>query len=103
MKWVSPIYLATIFGFFCWFNVPDYVRTIIGGDGTPPDQVALYSWGLIVATVTLLLVGGESWRRGWRAGGMDGRPSAARETRGARHDAAGWVLMVVSVGFVWGL
>jgi len=71
MKWVSPVYLATIFGFFCWLKVPDYVRTITGNDGTPPNKVALYSWGLILATITLLIVVTKIGANRWRAAGMD--------------------------------
>ena len=87
MKWVSPIYLATIFGFFCWLKVPDYVRTITGGNGTPPNKVALYSWGLIIATIVMLLVVTKLGARRWRAAGMDldGRnPPADDELGGAR-------------------
>jgi SNF family Na+-dependent transporter len=84
MKWVSPVYLATIFGFFCWLKVPDYVRTIIGHDGTPPNKVALYSWGLILATITLLLVVTRIGANRWRAAGMDldGRRPPDDETPG---------------------
>jgi SNF family Na+-dependent transporter len=71
MKWISPVYLATIFGFFCWFKVPDYVRTIVGTNGTPPNKVALYSWGLILATITLLMVVTKIGANRWRAAGMD--------------------------------
>jgi len=86
MKWVSPVYLATIFGFFCWLKVPDYVRTIFGADGTPPNKVALYSWGLILATITLLIVVTKVGANRWRAAGMDldGRRPPDDENEGAR-------------------
>lgn len=71
MKWVSPLYLVTIFGFFCWLNVPGYVRTILGTEGTPPNKVALYSWGLIITTVVMLMVVTKIGANRWRAAGMD--------------------------------
>lgn len=71
MKWVSPIYLMLIFGFFCWLKVPDYVRTILGRDGAPPDRDALYAWGLILATIALLMTVTTIGARRWRAAGLD--------------------------------
>ncbi len=71
MKWVSPLYLVVIFGLFCWFNVPGYVRTVTGRGGTPPDHHALYAWALILATLVLLVATAAVGERRWRAAGRD--------------------------------
>lgn len=89
MKWVSPAYLLVVFGLFCWLKVPAYVRTITGGDGSPPDKVALYAWGVIIGTVVLLLAATAAGARRWRAAGLDldGRlpaPEHDEEPGGAR-------------------
>jgi len=71
MKYVSPVYLLVVFGLFCWLEVPGYVRTITGSDGSPPDKVALYAWGVIVATIILLVTLTAIGARRWRAAGLD--------------------------------
>ncbi|MGB5246841.1 MAG: hypothetical protein WBN34_09870, partial [Woeseia sp.] len=57
IKYVSPTYLLIIFIGFCWNRVPDYVRSVLtaASDGNPDDRVALYSWGVILGTIALLV------------------------------------------------
>jgi SNF family Na+-dependent transporter len=38
-KWVSPWYLIAIFGLFCYFNAPDYIRTMLASPADFEDIV----------------------------------------------------------------
>ncbi|MGB5740222.1 MAG: hypothetical protein WBM54_12785, partial [Woeseia sp.] len=73
IKYVSPTYLLIIFIGFCWNRVPDYVRSVLtaASDGNPDDRVALYSWGVILGTIALLVSVTAIGARRWRAAGID--------------------------------
>ena len=85
IKYVSPAYLFTILGLFCYFNVPPYVRTILGDpeQGIEPNHNAILAWGVILATLALLLVVTAIGSKRWRAAGLDidGKLPAPDETR----------------------
>jgi len=78
IKYVSPLYLLVIFGGFCYNNVPGYVKAILGDEDNPPNTIALYSWGVILGTIVLLVVVTAIGSRRWRAEGrdLDGREGA---------------------------
>ena len=71
MKYVSPLYLLTILALFCYYNVPPYIRAILGDETTPANKNALYAWGVIVATLALLLFVTAIGTKRWRAAGLD--------------------------------
>jgi SNF family Na+-dependent transporter len=71
IKYVTPLYLIVVFVGFCVQNVPGYVRALFGADGQPANTVALYSWGVILASLVLLLVLVVVGSRRWRAQGLD--------------------------------
>jgi SNF family Na+-dependent transporter len=67
IKYVSPAYLLTIFVGFCVYNVPPYVREILGDAENPTNTSALYAWFVILSVMILLValtaVGSRRWRR----------------------------------------
>ena len=71
MKYVTPTYLIVVFVGFCVQNIPGYVSALFGTDGQPPNTVALYSWGVILASIVLLLALAFVGARRWRAQGLD--------------------------------
>jgi SNF family Na+-dependent transporter len=87
MKYVSPVYLLVIFVLFLKHNVPGYYRSIVGDadKAIEPNRVALYSWGLILATIVILMGMTAIGARRWRAQGLDldgreGAPDGLRVT-----------------------
>ena len=75
IKYVSPVLLLTIFIGFCWTEVPDYLRTILGDAGRPADRNALLAWGVILASIALLLVVTAIGSRRWQLTGGVAKPS----------------------------
>lgn len=71
MKYVSPLYLLAIFGLFVYFKVPGYVKAILGDENNPPNKAALWSWGVILATIVFLVVLTAIGAKRWRAAGLD--------------------------------
>jgi neurotransmitter:Na+ symporter, NSS family len=73
IKYVSPLYLLTIFIGFCVKNVPGSVRTMLGDPARdlPPNRSAIYAWGVILGVIALLLVTTAIGARRWRAQGLD--------------------------------
>jgi neurotransmitter:Na+ symporter, NSS family len=79
IKYVSPLYLLTIFGFWVLFKVfgwnwetgafepTGYARDLVGGNGAKPDTVARMSVAfiLVIITFTLIMVyaAGKRWDR----------------------------------------
>jgi SNF family Na+-dependent transporter len=94
IRYVSPLYLIVIFAGFCWYNLPPYVESLVGGvvSGNPEDRSALYAWVVILATIALLVAVTALGARRWRAAGLDiddreGRlpaPAGEAQTEGAR-------------------
>lgn len=73
IKYVSPGYLLVIFIGFCWYNVPDYVRTVLGDpeNGVPADSSAILAWIVIVSVIAMLMIVTAIGARRWRALGLD--------------------------------
>ncbi|HVS18763.1 MAG TPA: hypothetical protein VMT18_09205, partial [Planctomycetota bacterium] len=73
IKYVSPVYLIVIFVGFCYSKVPGYVSAVLGDpdNGVEPDRSALYAWGVILASIALLLVVTAIGAKRWRAAGLD--------------------------------
>ena len=65
MKYVAPVYLLVILGFFAWQNLGDRLR------GLAHQPVALGSVGVILATLAIILVLVRVGEKRWRAAGMD--------------------------------
>ncbi len=86
IKYVSPVFLLTIFIGFCWTEVPDYLRTVFGDASHPPDRNALLAWLVILAAIALLMVATAIGSRRWKAVlaepfGSPGRGSAGAVRR----------------------
>lgn len=73
IKYVSPTYLLVIFIGFCWYNVPGYVRAVLGDpeNGVPADSSAMLAWLVILSTIALLMIVTGIGARRWRALGLD--------------------------------
>jgi hypothetical protein len=73
IKYVSPVYLIVIFAGFCWFNLPPYIRSVLGdpATGTPPDRSVIYAWLVILGTIAMLMIVTAIGSRRWRSAGMD--------------------------------
>jgi NSS family neurotransmitter:Na+ symporter len=73
IRYISPVYLFTIFGLFCYYQLPDYVRAVVGNEaeGIAPNTSALLGWALILGTLAILLVTTHIGARRWRAQGLD--------------------------------
>jgi SNF family Na+-dependent transporter len=65
MKWVAPLYLLTVFFFFCKNNLGGWIRAVID---QPLQQGAL---ALVGATIVLLLICLRIGEKRWRAQGLD--------------------------------
>jgi len=68
MKYVSPTFLLVIFVGFCINNVPGMVEQVLGNPEKEiePDRMALYAWGVILATAAFMLavtaIGSRRWK-----------------------------------------
>lgn len=73
IKYVSPTYLLVIFIGFCWYNIPGYVRTVLGDpdNGVPADSAAILAWFVIIGVIAMLMVVTTIGARRWRAMGLD--------------------------------
>ena len=73
IKYVSPTYLIVIFLGFCWYNLPPYIQSVMGGEdpATPADRSVIYAWLVILGSIALLMVVTAIGTRRWRAAGMD--------------------------------
>lgn len=73
IKYVSPTYLLVIFVGFCWYNIPGYVRTVLGDPaaGIPADRSAILAWIVILAVIAMLMIVTAIGARRWRAMGLD--------------------------------
>ncbi|MDH5621323.1 MAG: sodium:calcium symporter, partial [Gammaproteobacteria bacterium] len=73
IKYVSPTYLIVIFLGFCWYNLPPYIESVVGGGdpATPADRSVIYAWLVILGSIALLMVVTAIGSRRWRAAGMD--------------------------------
>jgi len=73
IKYVSPTYLIVIFLGFCWYNLPPYIQSVMGGGNpeTPADRAVIYAWLVILGSIALLMVVTAIGTRRWRAAGMD--------------------------------
>ena len=73
IKYVSPTYLIVIFLGFCWYNLPPYIESVMGGGNpeTPEDRSVIYAWLVILGSIALLMVVTAIGTRRWRAAGMD--------------------------------
>jgi SNF family Na+-dependent transporter len=65
MKWVAPLYLLTVFFFFCKNNLGGWIRAVAD------DAVRQGAMALIGATLVLLIVCLWFGERRWRAQGID--------------------------------
>jgi SNF family Na+-dependent transporter len=65
MKYVAPLYLIVVIVGFCWQSLSGYI------DKVGNDPTAQKTWGLILATVALLVVLVAIGQRRWRAQGLD--------------------------------
>ncbi|MGH7898071.1 MAG: sodium-dependent transporter [Candidatus Binatia bacterium] len=65
MKWVAPLYLLTVFFFFCLNNLGGWLRAVAD---SPPQQGAL---ALVGGTLLVLVVCLRIGERRWRAQGLD--------------------------------
>jgi SNF family Na+-dependent transporter len=73
IKYISPTYLIVIFLGFCWYNLPPYVRSVLGdsASGVPPNRSVIYAWLVILGSIALLKIVTAIGTRRWRAAGMD--------------------------------
>lgn len=73
IKYVSPTYLLVIFLGFCVYNLPPYVRSVLGDSATglPANQNVLYAWLVILASIVMLFAVTAIGTRRWRAAGFD--------------------------------
>jgi SNF family Na+-dependent transporter len=73
IKYVSPVYLIVIFLGFCWYNLPPYVRSVLGdpATGTPANRSVIYAWLVILGSIAMLMIVTAIGSRRWRAAGMD--------------------------------
>jgi SNF family Na+-dependent transporter len=73
IKYISPTYLIVIFLGFCWYNLPPYVRSVLGdsASGVPPNRSVIYAWLVILGSIALLMIVTAIGTRRWRAAGMD--------------------------------
>jgi len=69
IRYVSPTFLLVIFTGFCINNLPPYIRSVVGDPaaGIAPDRNVLWAWGVILATIAMLMtvtaIGSRRWRR----------------------------------------
>lgn len=56
IRYVSPAYLALVFGAFCYNNLPGRVSAMFGLDGGPGRPVEVMSLGLVGATLAAIVV-----------------------------------------------
>jgi neurotransmitter:Na+ symporter, NSS family len=80
IKYVSPLYLITIFVLWVLFNVfgwnpqtgefkpTSYVVDLVGGDGVEPNTAARLSFGLIVVMIVFTAVMVYAASRRWETG-----------------------------------
>jgi SNF family Na+-dependent transporter len=73
IRYVSPVYLIVIFLGFCWYNLPPYIRSVLGDPvtGAPPNRSIIYAWLVILGSIALLLTVTAIGSRRWRAAGFD--------------------------------
>jgi SNF family Na+-dependent transporter len=73
IKYISPVYLIVIFLGFCWYNLPPYVRSVLGdpATGTPANRSVIYAWLVILGSIAMLMIVTAIGSRRWRAAGMD--------------------------------
>jgi SNF family Na+-dependent transporter len=75
IKYVAPAYLIIVFVGFCVQQMPGYLKTLFGDPSAsppvPPDRVAQMSWGVILASVILLVACTAVGTKRWRAAGLD--------------------------------
>jgi SNF family Na+-dependent transporter len=67
IRYVSPAFLLTIFIGFCWFEVPGYLRRVLGDGELTPDRNALLAWLVILAAIALLMLVTAIGSRRWKA------------------------------------
>jgi hypothetical protein len=65
MKYVTPLYLLTVFFFFCKNNLGDWVKSVVD------DRIRQGAIALIVAVTVLLIVCLAIGEKRWRAQGLD--------------------------------
>ncbi|HEX5787548.1 MAG TPA: hypothetical protein VFY03_05175, partial [Woeseiaceae bacterium] len=80
IKYVSPVFLLTIFIGFCWTEMPDYVRTVLGNGDLPPDKNALLAWLVILASISFLMAVTAIGSRRWKAAGYVPEALVSRPT-----------------------
>jgi SNF family Na+-dependent transporter len=71
LRYVTPTYLIGIFGLFCYTNLPDYVRAVIGTAEKPGDPTIQKTWLFIAFVVAALVAFTAIGERRWRAAGLD--------------------------------
>jgi SNF family Na+-dependent transporter len=71
LRYVTPTYLIGIFGLFCYNNLPDYVRAVIGTAEKPGDPTIQKTWAFIAVVVAALVAFTALGERRWRAAGLD--------------------------------
>jgi len=72
IRYVSPIYLIVVFAGFCWYELPPYVRSVLGdpSTGEPADRSVIYAWLLIFAVIAMLMAMTAAGARRWRKAGL---------------------------------
>lgn len=73
IKYVSPVYLLVIFIGFCGYNLPPYIKSVLGDPitGTPANRSVIYAWAVIFGTIAMLMVVTAIGTRRWRKAGLD--------------------------------
>lgn len=89
IKYISPTYLIVIFAGFCWYNLPPYVRSVLGDSaaGVPPNRSVIYAWLVILGSIAMLMIVTAIGSRRWRAAGMDIDGRVAAPDPGSNSDA----------------
>lgn len=86
LKYVSPAYLLTIFGFWCYLNIPAEVRSILNLKGEDRGTVLLMLSFIVVLLVFFCLLVNLAGKR-WRAQGK--LPSPASRLSGMAAKSGG--------------
>jgi SNF family Na+-dependent transporter len=69
LKYITPVYLLAIFGLFCIYNVPGYVKAILS---SPVATGSMLFIGVILAFILVLVhIAGRRWEAEGRFGKID--------------------------------
>lgn len=60
LKWVSPAYLAAIFILFCYYNVPDYAKSILANETARASII--FITGIMAFLMLMIYLAGKRWQ-----------------------------------------